>query len=161
MRAAQPCWLAVPALGLATIAGGVGANAVVYDLGAGTCDLTLLRRAPHGFDVVATDGLNDVVRRHGGQAVAWAFAEPGGPHREAFLRDHQTVIVPTGSTEQPASARKAGTTAGEAAPTNSVVLPSFAGTAASAAMRPLIAAEPMLRAPRPEIVPELNGASAA
>ena len=30
-----------------------------------------------------------------------------------------------------------------------------------AEMRPLIAAEPMLRAPRPEMVAELNGASAA
>src|SRR5689334_24446151 len=41
----------------------------------------------------------------------------------------------------------------EAAPTNSVVLPSLPGTASSAAMRPLIAAEPMLRAPRPDTTP--------
>src|SRR6185312_15259401 len=39
----------------------------------------------------------------------------------------------------------------EAAPTNSVVCP-FTLTAATAAIRPLIAAEPMLRAPRPAIV---------
>src|SRR5690242_3902626 len=39
----------------------------------------------------------------------------------------------------------------EAAPTNTVVLPPSL-IAAIAAMRPLMAAEPMLRAPRPEIV---------
>src|SRR6201994_4458272 len=44
----------------------------------------------------------------------------------------------------------------EAAPTYSSVLPSLPATASSAAMRPLIVAEPMLRMPRPEIVPESN-----
>jgi molecular chaperone DnaK (HSP70) len=39
---------------------GLGSRAVVYDLGAGTCDITVLRRGPHGFDIVASDGLNDV-----------------------------------------------------------------------------------------------------
>src|SRR6266850_308380 len=48
-----------------------------------------------------------------------------------------------------------------AAPTNSVVRPSLPLTAASAAMRPLMAAEPMLRAPRPEMVPLSKAASAA
>src|SRR5437868_4707549 len=42
-----------------------------------------------------------------------------------------------------------------AAPTKRVILPEGSFTPAMAEMRPLIAAEPMLRAPRPEIVPEL------
>src|SRR5690349_8858359 len=49
----------------------------------------------------------------------------------------------------------------DAAPTISVVLPSLPGTAAIAAMRPLIWAEPMLRAPRPEITPASKRGAAA
>src|SRR4029077_11521180 len=48
-----------------------------------------------------------------------------------------------------------------AAPTNSVILPDGSRGPGMAEMRPLIVAEPMLRAPRPEIVAELNGASSA
>src|SRR5215470_3717700 len=48
-----------------------------------------------------------------------------------------------------------------AAPTNSVILPDGSRVPARAEMRPLMVAEPMLRAPRPEMVAELNGASSA
>src|SRR5438045_1261673 len=48
-----------------------------------------------------------------------------------------------------------------AAPTKSVILPEGSLVPAMAEMRPLIVAEPMLRAPNPEIVAELNGASSA
>src|SRR6202011_1964776 len=41
-----------------------------------------------------------------------------------------------------------------AAPTNKLTLPDSSVKPASAAMRPLMAAEPMLRAPRPEMAPE-------
>src|SRR5262249_50685323 len=46
-----------------------------------------------------------------------------------------------------------------AAPTNSVIFPVGSRTPAIHEIRPLIAAEPMLRAPRPEMLAELNGAS--
>src|ERR1041384_3818079 len=45
-----------------------------------------------------------------------------------------------------------------AEPTKIVSFPFASRIASIAATRPLIAAEPMLRAPRPEIVDELNGA---
>src|SRR3982751_1505071 len=48
-----------------------------------------------------------------------------------------------------------------AAPTKIVILPEDSGAAAIAEMRPLIVAEPMLRAPRPEIVAEVKGACSA
>src|SRR5262245_35981563 len=48
-----------------------------------------------------------------------------------------------------------------AAPTNSVIFPDRSRVPAIEEMRPLIVAEPMLRAPRPEMVAELNGASSA
>src|SRR4029077_16299909 len=46
-----------------------------------------------------------------------------------------------------------------AAPTKSVILPDGSRVPAMAEMRPLIAAEPILRAPRPEIVAEVKGVS--
>src|SRR5215467_3283251 len=48
-----------------------------------------------------------------------------------------------------------------AAPTNSVTLPDGSRAPAMDEIRPLIAAEPILRAPSPEMVAELNGPSAA
>src|SRR6266513_3389904 len=48
-----------------------------------------------------------------------------------------------------------------AAPTNSVIFPEGSFVPAIAEMRPLIAAEPMLRAPRPEMVAERNEVSSA
>jgi len=48
-----------------------------------------------------------------------------------------------------------------AAPTKSVIFPDGSRFPAMAETRPLIVAEPMLRAPRPEMVAELNGASSA
>src|SRR5881296_4715540 len=46
-----------------------------------------------------------------------------------------------------------------AAPTKSVILPDGSRVPATAEMRPLIVAEPILRAPRPEIVAEAKGVS--
>ncbi|MFI5916034.1 Hsp70 family protein [Dactylosporangium sp. NPDC051541] len=39
---------------------GVGRHVVVFDLGAGTFDVSVVRRADSGFEVLAADGLNDV-----------------------------------------------------------------------------------------------------
>src|SRR5438045_4427158 len=46
-----------------------------------------------------------------------------------------------------------------AAPTKSVILPEGSRVAAMAEMRPLMAAAPMFRAPRPEMVAEVKGLS--
>src|SRR5207244_8879779 len=48
-----------------------------------------------------------------------------------------------------------------AAPTKRVILPEGSFTPVIAEMRPLIVADPILRAPSPEIVAELNGVSSA
>src|ERR1700720_1991210 len=47
-----------------------------------------------------------------------------------------------------------------AAPTKRVILPESSFTPVIAEMRPLIVADPILRAPSPEIVAEVNGTSA-
>src|SRR5215467_8433963 len=47
-----------------------------------------------------------------------------------------------------------------AEPTKSVILPDDSWTPARQEMRPLIVADPMFRAPSPEILAELKGASA-
>src|SRR5207244_12691829 len=48
-----------------------------------------------------------------------------------------------------------------AAPTNMVIFPDGSRVPAIAEIRPLIVADPILRAPRPEMVADLNGASSA
>src|SRR6266513_2404846 len=48
-----------------------------------------------------------------------------------------------------------------AAPTNNVIFPESSRIPAMHDTRPLIVADPILRAPRPEIVAEVNGASCA
>ncbi|MEV0649391.1 Hsp70 family protein [Phytomonospora sp. NPDC050363] len=53
--AAARFFTALPGGGVA-----VGAHIVVYDLGAGTCDVAVLRRTADGFDVVGVGGLDDV-----------------------------------------------------------------------------------------------------
>jgi hypothetical protein len=65
----------------------LGALVLVYDLGAGTCDLTLLRRQPQGFDIVASDGLNDVGGLDVDAAiVAFLEASYGGLWKDAVTR---------------------------------------------------------------------------
>jgi hypothetical protein len=65
----------------------LGSLVLVYDLGAGTCDLTLLRRQPQGFDIVASDGLNDVGGLDVDAAiVAFLEASYGGLWRDAVTR---------------------------------------------------------------------------
>jgi aspartyl-tRNA synthetase len=54
----------------------LGSGGVVRSLNAG----------PRELSRSELDGLNDVVRRHGGKAVAWAFAEDGGGWRSPIAK---------------------------------------------------------------------------
>jgi actin-like ATPase involved in cell morphogenesis len=92
---------------------------LVYDLGAGTCDVTLLRRGPDGFEVVASDGLNDVggldvdaaivasLERTYGQlwtdpASRWRLWEEVRSAKEMLSRTGSTVIeVPAAGRDAP------------------------------------------------------------
>ncbi|WP_344615670.1 tetratricopeptide repeat protein [Dactylosporangium salmoneum] len=63
---AEPLFVAEPIAAAAYFASVLGRDVpagrclVVYDLGAGTFDVTVVRRAGEGFEVVAADGLSDV-----------------------------------------------------------------------------------------------------
>jgi aspartyl-tRNA synthetase len=55
-----------------------------------------LNAGPRELSRAELDGLNDVVRRHGGQAVAWAFVEAGGSWRSPiakFFADEQRAAA--------------------------------------------------------------------
>lgn len=60
-----------------------GRQVLIYDLGGGTCDLTLVRRAGTGIQVVATDGVSDA----------------GGTYLDAAIVDHLERTFP-GATGQ-------------------------------------------------------------
>ncbi|MCD0442919.1 Hsp70 family protein [Glycomyces sp. A-F 0318] len=84
---------------------GPGSGVVVYDLGGGTFDATVLRRSPDGFDVLAVDGADDLGGLDFDQALAehlaasvqtdderWArLTAPTEPadlrHRTAFMEE--------------------------------------------------------------------------
>jgi aspartyl-tRNA synthetase len=54
-----------------------------------------LNAGPHDLSRSELDGLNDVVRRHGGKAVAWAYVD-GAAWRSPigkFFSDHQQAVV--------------------------------------------------------------------
>ncbi|MFG3342223.1 Hsp70 family protein [Glycomyces sp. NPDC048151] len=63
-----------------------GSGVVVYDLGGGTFDATVLRRATNGFDVLAVDGADDLGGLDFDQALAEHVAKTVQPDDERWAR---------------------------------------------------------------------------
>ncbi|MDA1359448.1 Hsp70 family protein [Glycomyces luteolus] len=63
-----------------------GSGVVVYDLGGGTFDATVLRRATTGFDVLAVDGADDLGGLDFDQALAEHLAKQVQPDDERWTR---------------------------------------------------------------------------
>lgn len=63
-----------------------GSGVVVYDLGGGTFDATVLRRATTGFDVLAVDGADDLGGLDFDQALAEHVAKSVQPDDERWAR---------------------------------------------------------------------------
>jgi hypothetical protein len=63
-----------------------GSGVVVYDLGGGTFDATVLRRSPTGFDVLAVDGADDLGGLDFDQALAEHLAKTFHPDDERWER---------------------------------------------------------------------------
>ena len=64
----------------------VGSGVVVYDLGGGTFDATVLRRTPAGFDVLAVDGADDLGGLDFDQALLEHLAATVQPEDERWRR---------------------------------------------------------------------------
>ncbi|WP_199036171.1 glycine betaine ABC transporter substrate-binding protein [Glycomyces salinus] len=63
-----------------------GSGVVVYDLGGGTFDATVLRRTPAGFEVLAVDGADDLGGLDFDQALAERLAASVRPDDERWQR---------------------------------------------------------------------------
>ncbi|WP_051393746.1 Hsp70 family protein [Glycomyces arizonensis] len=59
---------------------GIGSSIVVYDLGAGTFDASVVRRTAHGFETVALDGRSDLGGLDIDAAIVDHLAETYGDH---------------------------------------------------------------------------------
>ena len=71
-----------------------GRQALVYDLGGGTCDLTLVRRTGRSIEVLASGGLADVGGTYVDAAVVEHLARthPGAGDEWVRLRDPQSTV---------------------------------------------------------------------